>query len=155
MKVKELFEGKEEKFKVVTKTEDGTRETYFRTRDEMNAYAKKIKEKLGVKLKTLWKLKKNEWGEGPAAWGALKEDVENVVDNIKQEIEKYEVYIQDSKKFLDYLKKEPSAELIKYSKIPINKQHEERTKKVHEDIKRYEEKIKELKEKMNEILKNK
>lgn len=51
MKVKELFEGKEERYGVQTTTEQGTRITYFASPSERDAYISKLKEKLGSKLK--------------------------------------------------------------------------------------------------------
>jgi len=86
MKVKKLFEGKEEKFGVKTITADDSKTVYFKTRDEVEAYFKKMKEKLGSKLKSIIKLEKDING-----WGALREEVEDgaLRTKISQLLQKY------------------------------------------------------------------
>jgi predicted nucleic acid-binding Zn-ribbon protein len=80
MKVKNLFtEGKEERFGIKTTTADGVRYVYFKTRDEMERYIKKIREKLGGQLKSLVKLEKDHSG----SYGAIREEVESIENDIK------------------------------------------------------------------------
>lgn len=53
MKVKELFEGKQEAFGVKTVTDDGARYAYFKTKSEQESYIERMKRKLGSKLKKI------------------------------------------------------------------------------------------------------
>jgi hypothetical protein len=92
MKVKKLFEGKEERFGVKTVTADDSKTVYFKTRDEVEAYFKKMKEKFGSKLKSIVKLEKDSNG-----WGALREDVEdNNLDIVRKKIIELVKIIKDA-----------------------------------------------------------
>jgi len=119
MKIKELFEGKEESYGVITTTEDGSKKTYFKTREERDSYIKKMKEKLGNKLKRITPL---ELG-ADKQWSAMREDVWGKDEYKRKFKDLYDEYkkkdIEDLRRMYQKEHNIPYLSLVKISKSDI------------------------------------